>query len=157
MQGPRHRCRSERGAVVLEMALVAPLLLALLLGITSGGQAYSTKVTMVGAVREGARFGATLQLGTGPTAVSDFEASVVDRVVSSSAGRLAPGDVCVRLVLPHGTVDCGLADPAGASAQPSVHVVKVSATKATTLQFFFAQTRPTLNEKLSARYERDTG
>lgn len=143
--------------MLVEFVMVLPLLFALLLGITSGGRAYAAKVSMAEAVREGARFGATLRLGTGPTAVSDFQQSVKDRVVSAAAGDLNPADVCVSLVLPTGATDCGVGDPGGASAQPAVHLVKVSASKPATMQFFFASTTSTMNAKLAARYERDTG
>ena len=150
--GPR-----EEGAVLLELVIIIPVLLALVLGIMTGGEAYSTKIAVVEAVREGARFGASLQLGTGPTAVTDFEARVKSRVVGSSGGRLTSADVCVRLVLPTGGVDCGVADPAGATAEPTVHVVKVSAQTGAEIQFFFSRIAATLEGKLAARYERDTG
>jgi Flp pilus assembly protein TadG len=153
----RPRRRGDRGAVLVESVVALPVLFAMLLGITTGGQAYAAKINMVEAVREGARFGATLQLGTGPTAVSDFEASVNNRVVGAATGTLAAADVCVKLVLPIGATDCGVSDPAGASAQPAVHVVKVSASKPASIQFFFLTTTNTLNAKLAARYERDTG
>lgn len=134
-----------------------PLLFAVLLGITTGGTAYATKIGMTEAVREGARFGAALQLGSGPTALSEFKQRVTDRVVAASAGELVAADVCVSLVLPTGGTDCRLADPGGASAQPGVHVVKVSATKQATVQFFFLSTTRTIDTGLAARYERDTG
>jgi Flp pilus assembly protein TadG len=157
VQSSRRRCRHERGAVLVEFVLVLPVLFALLLGITTGGTAYATKIGMVEAVREGARFGATLQLGSGGAAVASFKQDVIDRVVGAAAGELVAADVCVDLVLPTGGTACGMADPAGASAQPGVHLVKVSASKPATVQFFFAKTTKTINVKLAARYERDTG
>jgi hypothetical protein len=152
-----HRKEEEEGAVLVELALILPVLFALLLGITSGGQAYATKISVTEAAREGARFGATLQLGTGVTAVPDFETSVTNRIVAASGGSLATGNVCVKLVLPTGASDCGILDPAGASAEPAIHLVKVSASKPATIGFFFFSTTTTLNSKLAARYERDTG
>lgn len=154
---PRLRRKDDRGAVLLEFIFVLPLLLALLLGITTGGQAYATKISIVEAVREGARYGAALQLGTGPTAVADFESSVNDRIVTAAGGSLDPTDVCVKLVLPSGAIHCGMGDPKGASAQSTVHLVKVSASKSAKVEFFFHSTTATLNGKLTARYERDTG
>lgn len=147
----------DRGAVLVEFAIVLPLLFALLLGITTGGQAYATKLGVVGAVREGARFGATLQLGSGPTAVTDFETNVKNRVVAASVGSLSLAEVCVKLVLPTGATDCGMTDPSGASAEPGVHLVKVSGSTVAAIQFFFLTTSATLNGRLVARYERDTG
>jgi Flp pilus assembly protein TadG len=54
------RSGRERGAAVVEMAFVAPLLIILLLGIFTVARAYNVKNTMDHAVREGARFGATI-------------------------------------------------------------------------------------------------
>ena len=146
-----------QGAAVLELVVILPLLLALVLGIVTGGHAYSTKIAVVEAVREGARYGASLQLGTGPTAVTDFETAVKNRVVTAAGGVLTSADVCVRLVLPTGASDCGVGDPGGASAESTVHLVKVSASTEATIQFFFAATTANLEGRLAARYERDTG
>ena len=157
LRWPRIGQKNYSGSVLLELVVILPVLLALVLGIVTGGHAYSTKIAVVEAVREGARFGASLQLGTGPSAVTDFETRVRDRVVGASGGALTSADVCVRLVLPTGSADCGVGDPAGASAESTVHVVKVSASTNATIQFFFASTTATLEGRLAARYERDTG
>ena len=157
MQASSRRATNERGTTLVELSLVLPVLLSLVLGIVTGGNAYSTKVQVVESVREGARFGASLALGTSPTAVSDFEASVRERVVSASNGALSDADVCVVLVLATGASDCGVSDPAGASGEPTIHLVKVSATKNTTVQFFFFSHTATITPKLAARYERDSG
>ena len=157
MQDSSRGTAGERGATLVELALVLPVLLSLVLGIMTGGNAYSTKVQVLEAVREGARFGASLSLGTGATAVADFETSVRDRVVSASNGAVAAADVCVKLVLATGGSDCGVSDPAGAAGEPTIHLVKVSATKRTTLQFFFFSRTVTLTPTLAARYERDSG
>jgi Flp pilus assembly protein TadG len=46
---------SERGAVAVEFALLAPVLIMLLLGIMEFGRAYNTQITLSNAAREGAR------------------------------------------------------------------------------------------------------
>ncbi|MGP4031555.1 TadE/TadG family type IV pilus assembly protein [Pseudarthrobacter sp. 1C304] len=46
---------SERGAVAVEFALLAPVLIMLLLGIIEFGRAYNTQVTLSNAAREGVR------------------------------------------------------------------------------------------------------
>lgn len=51
----RTRRREERGAVMVEFALILPVLLMLLVGIIEFGRAYNTTVSMQGAAREGAR------------------------------------------------------------------------------------------------------
>lgn len=45
----------ERGAAVVEFALVVPVLLLLVLGIAEFGRAYNIQTTVSGAAREGAR------------------------------------------------------------------------------------------------------
>lgn len=47
--------RRERGAVVVEMAVVAPLLLTIVLGIIEFGWVFMVRQTMTTAAREGAR------------------------------------------------------------------------------------------------------
>jgi hypothetical protein len=140
-----------------EFAIVLPLFLSLLFGVVTGGLAYASKVGVVEAVREGARFGASLKLGTGPTAVADWETAVRQRVVEASGGDLAMADVCARLVLPTGGSDCGLGDPPGAAAESTVHLVKVSVVLGAALEFLFFRTNTTVGGQLTARYERDTG
>jgi Flp pilus assembly protein TadG len=49
----------ERGANIVEAALVIPLLLIILVGVIDMGRAYFTYITMIGAAREGARWGVT--------------------------------------------------------------------------------------------------
>ena len=154
---PPHPRSKERGSVLVEFALVSPLLLALVLAIFTGGLAYTSKISLIEAVREGARYGASLPVGTGPLAVGTWEGGVRSRVVEASGGGVASSDVCVKIVLPTGGSDCGLNDPPGSSDEPTVHLVKVSATKPASLEFFFFSMDTVLNGKLVARFERDTG
>ena len=155
---PRHRRRrSERGAIFVEFALVLPLLMSLVLGIYTGGQAYTNKIGVVEAVREGARYGASLPMGTDPGALATWKERVRNRVVDASGGDVAAADVCVEWVLPGAGTLCGLADPSGATNEPTVHLVKVSATKAAKMEFFFFSRNTTLRGELVARFERDTG
>ena len=51
----RHRMKSDRGAAVVEFALVVPLLIVLVMGIAEFGRAFFIQATMAGAAREGAR------------------------------------------------------------------------------------------------------
>lgn len=88
----RGRARSERGAALVEFALIAPLLFALLFGVFTGGLSLSYKNSMTNAVREGARLGATLP------ADSNWAGAVQDRVVELSGDNLELDQVCVKLV-----------------------------------------------------------
>jgi len=56
---------SERGAVAVEFALLAPVLVMLLLGIMEFGRAYNAQVTISSAAREGVR---VMAIGNSPTA-----------------------------------------------------------------------------------------
>ena len=51
------RDRSQLGANLVELALIVPLLLLLLVGVSDLGRAYFTYITMINAAREGARYG----------------------------------------------------------------------------------------------------
>jgi Flp pilus assembly protein TadG len=149
--------RGERGAALVEFAIVLPLLMAFALGIFSGGTAYFRRITVADAVREGARYGATLPVPIGAGGATSWETSVRNRVAQASGGELASANVCVKLVYATGTSDCGVADPTGAAAETSVRLVKVSASKGVTLEFFFFSRTATLSSHVAARFERDTG
>ncbi len=56
---------SERGAVAVEFALLAPVLVMLLLGIMEFGRAYNAQVTLSSAAREGVR---VMAIGNNATA-----------------------------------------------------------------------------------------
>jgi hypothetical protein len=129
--------------------------LALVLAVFTGGTAYFRKVTIVDAVREGARYGASLAIPGGDTTA--WEASVKSRVSQVSGGDVTAAEVCAKLVYAVGGNDCGVGDPAGAAAETTVHLVKVSVSKPAKLEAFFFTLDTTLTGKLAARYERDTG
>jgi Flp pilus assembly protein TadG len=94
----------DRGASLVEMALVLPLLLMLLLGIVSAGVAYNHQLALTHAAREAARYGATLPIAGSPDVWLD---AVHDRAVEAATGSLtsAPGlYICVAFVgTPDGT------------------------------------------------------
>jgi Flp pilus assembly protein TadG len=145
---------------VVELALVLPLLGALLLGTFSGGSAYFKKISMVDATREGARYGASLRNDAESGGLTTWRQLVKDRVVDLSGGQLTAADVCVDLVTPTGSnTVCGVNDPPGASSDPTVlapaRLVKVSATKPAKLEFLLFTVTPTLSTRVAARYERD--
>ncbi len=104
-RGSRHagaaRARGDRGAVLVEFALVLPLLVTLLLGMLSGGLAYNQKQQLTHATREGARYGATLPQnqifsGSGVTWQSAVRDVVVDRALGDLS--VSGATVCVSLV-----------------------------------------------------------
>lgn len=96
MRGSRKR---ERGAALVEFALLLPLLLMLLVGMVSVGLAYNHQISLTHAAREAGRFGATLPIGGD---IDSWLASVAERAIEDATGSLssdAPGRyVCVALV-----------------------------------------------------------
>lgn len=96
----------DRGAALVEMALVLPLLLMLLLGIVSAGIAYNHQLSLTHAAREGGRFAATLPVKNFTTMGGWLDA-VAQRTLDDAVGTLAPGTpglfVCVAFVHPDGT------------------------------------------------------
>jgi hypothetical protein len=105
------RARGERGTALVELAIVIPVLVILLLGIVTAGQAYNQKLSLTNGAREGARYAATFPL---PSAASPND--WLDKVASTSSGAVeegfsssVPGRVtCVAYVYPQGTTS-GLA------------------------------------------------
>lgn len=93
--------RAERGAALVEMALVLTLLVMLLLGTVTAGLAYGQSNALQTAAREGTRFGATL-----PDSATWLD-SVLDVTKAAAIGDLADtvsGQyICVALVSPSGT------------------------------------------------------
>lgn len=153
----QHRKRDERGLAIVELALVLPVLACVLLGTFTGGSAYFQKISIVDAVREGARYGASLPNDYGLAA---WEQNVKARVLQLSGGLVTAADICVALVTPTGSnTVCGVSDPPGASADPTVlapaSLVKVSVSRAVKIEFFFFTMTPTLAAKAVARFERD--
>jgi hypothetical protein len=99
------RRNHERGAQLVEFALILPILLSLLLGIVTGGIAFSHNLSIDNAARETARFGATLPVNGDITAYLN---QVADVAITSSTGALVDGVpnriVCVAYVFPDGIV-----------------------------------------------------
>lgn len=114
----RAACRDERGAVLVEFALVVPLLLCLIMGCFTGSMVYTDHIAETNAVREAARYGASADISS-PTA---WTASVRDRVrqtyFDAAAKAVTDDQICVELVQSTGTVyasaigaNCGSAPP----------------------------------------------
>jgi hypothetical protein len=100
------RHSDQRGAALVEMALVLPLLLMLLLGIVSAGIAYNHQLSLTHAARESGRHGATLPV-TNFGSMSAWLDVVAQRAMDDATGSLDPGVpgffLCVAYVHPNGT------------------------------------------------------
>lgn len=152
---------SERGAALVEFALVLPLVVSLILGLVSGGAAYNRKLSMSGAVREGSRFGATLD------GSANWATYVRNRTAELSTGDLTTNNVCVALVnaatgavVPGYSVSGSSCSSVAAPPTPATAttgcVVKIWAARGDQLQALFFTTNLTLTSKSVARYEGTT-
>lgn len=152
--------RQDRGTSLVEFALIAPLLFALLLGMITGGLALSEKNSMENAVREAARFGATLDEGTG------WATAVRARAVELSGGDLTDADLCVEMIRKDDAVTetsrqsstCTLpaaAEPAATNVPVGQCAVKVWARRTSGLNVIFFSRDVTLDAANINRYERE--
>jgi Flp pilus assembly protein TadG len=95
---PRRRRASRLGAVAVEFACVAPLLLAVVVGLTEVSRVYTVQNTLESAAREGARFASLDRTGMiqeGGSANSKLEADVKGHL---AAAGLDPDKIAVNVV-----------------------------------------------------------
>jgi Flp pilus assembly protein TadG len=92
------RPRSERGASLVEFAIILPVFMVLVLGMFSGGVAYNRQIALRNAAREGARYGSILprtpEVVSGATWAERIRTNVVER----SEGELVASQICVAMV-----------------------------------------------------------
>lgn len=86
---PAHRWRDERGQSLAEMALILPVLMAVVIGIFEFGRAWNVRQTVTHTAREAARI-AVIRSNT----ESMVEAAIDDRL---SAAALDPGLATVTI------------------------------------------------------------
>ena len=111
------RERQERGASLVEFALIAPLLFMLLFGIITGGIVLSHNLQLASAARDAARYGATVpenQYGVGDGA--DWASAVASEARSRAAGDLSTSGATVCVALVSGTSPTMVYSPSGGSA-----------------------------------------
>jgi Flp pilus assembly protein TadG len=155
---PRGR-GGDRGAALVEFAIISPLIFALLIGLFTGGIALSHKNAMTSAVREGARFGATLS--ESGTWANDTRA----RVIALAPDDLTTSQVCVQLVKAPATIrqqstapDCSAAmlalAPSLAGIPAGDCAVLVWARRTTEIEFVLGSKSLTLDARSVSKYER---
>lgn len=103
---------NERGAALVEFALILPLVAMITFGMLTAGMAYNHKMDLTHAAREGARYGATVPLGqctpTSNCGGMTWAQLVQSVVAERSFGAVTTSQVCVALV-------SGSGSPVGAS------------------------------------------
>lgn len=93
----RQRFTEDRGAALVEFALVVPVLTVLLLGSLTGGLVLNQKQQITHASREGARYASSIAADQAFVSGTWAE-NVRDLVVERSSGELDATAVCVSLV-----------------------------------------------------------
>jgi Flp pilus assembly pilin Flp len=92
------RRRDDRGAAMVEFALVMPLLVTFLLGAFTTGLAINDGLQLTHSAREGARYGASIpedEVFSSGTWAENVRTLVIERF----GDGLATSDVCVSLVI----------------------------------------------------------
>src|SRR3954465_15810944 len=84
----RRRRRSEEGASAVEFALVVPLLVMLLLGVTTAGMGVNNALGTTDAVRARPRYGATTATSPAPSGYASWSAAVQAKTLGLSAGSV---------------------------------------------------------------------
>ena len=104
--GHVERAHGDRGAVLVEFAMVLPILAMLLFGLLSAGIAWNQNLALASAARSGGRYAATLPT-TNYTSLNDYLDAIATRVIGSADGNLATTvagrSICVAYVHPDGT------------------------------------------------------
>ena len=136
--------KRERGAALIEAAIVMPLLLALVFGIWTVARAFNVRNTMEHAVREAVRFGAT-ELPWDGTSVGQVEA-VVDAELNTSA---IPPALVNTLCIDMNSAPCSFAATAQGYDQVAVRIEYPNYP----LNFLFFTTTVNLTVEAVGRYE----
>jgi len=89
----RNSGQRERGANLVEMALILPILLLLTMGVLDIGRAFYAKVSLTNATREGARYAARHGLANTEGDVL----MVIQRVQGEPAVPLAPSEISAEV------------------------------------------------------------
>ncbi len=98
------RQRDERGAAVVEFALILPVLMLFVFGIVEFGRAYSARIQLTSAVREGARAVALGNDGVAATqaGASGLNPALAPAQVSANNCKVTPSppDAVVTVTYP---------------------------------------------------------
>lgn len=97
----RRRSDDERGAALVEFALIAPVFFMMVLGMFSGGRAYDQKSSMTAAAREGARYATTRSIASAGSVdawIHDTANYIQDASSGTLGGTATGSEICVAYV-----------------------------------------------------------
>jgi len=99
--------RGDRGAAVLEFAIVLPVIMVLMLGMVSGATVWNQSQSLTHGGQVAARFGSTVPLPANlANDMDDWLDAIIDRAIAASTGTMDAGvpgrAICVAYVDPNG-------------------------------------------------------
>ena len=112
---------NEEGSALVEIALVTPVLMALITGICSFAIGFNNQLTLVSAVGAGAQYLQVMRTSTTDPCASTLSA------IEAAAPSLKPSSIALTLTI-NSTVESGSTCPTGAALLQSGQPVTVSAT-----------------------------
>ena len=117
--------RSERGASLVEMAIITPLLVLLMVGVADMGWAFHDYIIITNAAREGARVASRLPCRPGNVSQQQALTDQIVGAVNADAVGLKPGGPLTISITPNpvGT-NCGIITT-GAGSPYTVRVTKL--------------------------------
>lgn len=164
----------ERGAVLIEAAMVTTFLMMLLVGTVTAAVAYSQKTSLQTAAREASRFAATLPVNGDMTGFLTRVADVAKGAANGDLGDSVAGQsICVAYVYPKGTTaddrNARIVQKGGVTGAPThgptskcfddgrpddERRVQVTVGRKATLQAVVFSTQVELTSRSTARFER---
>ncbi len=118
----RELSRSQRGAVLVEAALVLPVMVVIVVGISEFGLLFSTTSTATASSRSGARLAATMFQR--PTAApNDMQAASLDQIVAATSADLKVLNNAVPVGMAVYKVQTGSTSGEPASGRPGKDMV----------------------------------
>lgn len=165
---------NERGAVLVEAAMVTTFLMMLLVGTITAAVAYSQKTSLQTAAREASRFAATLPVNGDMTGFLIRVADVAKGAANGDLGDAVAGqNICVAYVYPKGTAaddrNTRILQNGGVTGTPThgptskcfddgrpddERRVQVTVGRKATIQAVMFSTQVDLNSRSTARFER---
>lgn len=152
MGSDTHTTERDRGAASLvEIALLVPILLLLIFGVWSVARAFDVKNTMDDAVREGARFGASVDPWDADS--PDAVLAVIESELGASA--IYPTTVTVRCteLIEAGDDGCTIDGTDRVTAAPRDQIVVDVLFEDYDLDFMFFKLQVDFASQATARYE----
>ena len=109
---PDRRATGDRGAALVEFALLLPVFFMLVMGTFSAAVVYNDKASITQGAREAARYGATVPTDQCTTLANcgglTWAQMVQSVAVERSAGSATTSDVCVALVTGSGAAESAI-------------------------------------------------